>query len=112
MSIKRTFIPCAISSNKIKKSSYVFPVSVLIVSFYKMNIIQTILIKVNKFFYHSCLFTFLGISVGVLSSKNDLGNVGLYLAPALAAGYNIVLQVGKKIAPSIYLLLELANKVG
>lgn len=55
---------------------------------------------------------FSGISVGVISNENILSNLGLQLAPALAAGYNVVLQVGTKIAPSVFLLLELAKKVG
>ncbi|KAG5862718.1 hypothetical protein JTB14_035370 [Gonioctena quinquepunctata] len=53
-----------------------------------------------------------GIAVGVISNGNPLSHLGLFLAPALAAGYNIVLQVGTKIAPAAFLIQDLARSVG
>ncbi|XP_074028862.1 succinate-semialdehyde dehydrogenase [NADP(+)] isoform X2 [Leptinotarsa decemlineata] len=53
-----------------------------------------------------------GIAVGVFSNDNALTNLGLFLAPALAAGYNIVLQVGTKLAPAAFLIKDLATSVG
>ncbi|KAJ8945696.1 hypothetical protein NQ318_012415 [Aromia moschata] len=53
-----------------------------------------------------------GIVAGVISNTNALSNVGLILAPALAAGYNIVLQTGTKLAPAVLSILDLAKKVG
>lgn len=58
---------------------------------------------------YSCLS---GLSVGVISNANSIVNLGLHLGPALAAGYNVVLQVGTKITPCAFLLAELATKVG
>ncbi|KAJ8943706.1 hypothetical protein NQ314_009679 [Rhamnusium bicolor] len=53
-----------------------------------------------------------GIAVGVISNENTLSNLGLLLAPALAAGYNIILQVGTKLCPVTAFILDLAEKVG
>ncbi|KAJ8920513.1 hypothetical protein NQ315_005382 [Exocentrus adspersus] len=53
-----------------------------------------------------------GIAVGIIPNENILSNVGLMLAPALASGYNIVLQLGTTIFPAVAFLTELAKKVG
>lgn len=50
--------------------------------------------------------------VGVISNENALSNLGLILAPALAAGYNVILQVGTALFPTVAFLIELAKKVG
>ncbi|KAJ8984709.1 hypothetical protein NQ317_004970 [Molorchus minor] len=53
-----------------------------------------------------------GVAIGVFSNLNALSNLGLMLAPALAAGYNVVLQVGTKLSIVTALILQIANKVG
>ncbi|XP_018580223.1 aldehyde dehydrogenase family 8 member A1 [Anoplophora glabripennis] len=53
-----------------------------------------------------------GVAVGVISNENVLSNLGLILAPALASGYNVVLQVGTALFPTVAFIIELAKKVG
>ncbi|CAG9832655.1 unnamed protein product [Diabrotica balteata] len=53
-----------------------------------------------------------GIAVGVISNENYLAHLGLFIAPALAAGHNIVLQIGSQLAPAAFLLQEIALSVG
>ncbi|CAH1155062.1 unnamed protein product [Phaedon cochleariae] len=53
-----------------------------------------------------------GIAVGVFSNKNSLSNLSLFLAPALSAGYNVLLQVGTELAPAAFLLQDIARSVG
>ncbi|XP_072393857.1 putative aldehyde dehydrogenase AldA [Diabrotica undecimpunctata] len=53
-----------------------------------------------------------GIAVGVISNDNYLPHLGLFIAPALAAGHNIVLQIGSQLAPAAFLLQEIALSVG
>uniref|UniRef100_A0A6P7GN65 Uncharacterized protein LOC114340097 isoform X1 n=1 Tax=Diabrotica virgifera virgifera TaxID=50390 RepID=A0A6P7GN65_DIAVI len=53
-----------------------------------------------------------GIAVGVISNENYLAHLGLFVAPALAAGHNVVLQIGSLLAPAAFLLQEIALSVG
>lgn len=63
-------------------------------------------------FFETIMKFFPGVSIGVYSNESTLSNFGLHLGPALAAGYNVILQVGTKIAPVAFLFLDLAKKVG
>ncbi|XP_056633056.1 2-aminomuconic semialdehyde dehydrogenase-like [Diorhabda sublineata] len=53
-----------------------------------------------------------GIAVGVISKENYLPYLGLFLAPALAAGRTIVLQIGLQLTPVAFLLQEIAQSAG
>lgn len=55
---------------------------------------------------------FLGTAVGIISNENYLAYLGLLVAPALAAGCNVVLQVGTQLTPAAFLLQDIAKAAG
>lgn len=67
----------------------------------------SVVLRQSNWFY-----LLLGVSVAVISNENALSNIGLFLAPALAAGHNIILQSGSRLFLSALFILELAQKVG
>lgn len=54
----------------------------------------------------------LGTAVGIISNENYLAYLGLLVAPALAAGCNVVLQVGTQLTPAAFLLQDIAKAAG
>lgn len=74
----------------------------------------------SQYFHYYAAFAFIvgeeklpqGIAVGVISNENYLPHLGLFLAPALAAGRTVVLQIGLQLAPATFLLQEIAQAAG
>ncbi|RZC37711.1 aldehyde dehydrogenase 5, mitochondrial-like [Asbolus verrucosus] len=52
------------------------------------------------------------LTVGIVSDKNSISALGCILAPALASGYNVVLQTGPQLSLVAALLIDLAIQVG
>ncbi|CAG9857827.1 unnamed protein product [Phyllotreta striolata] len=53
-----------------------------------------------------------GIAVGVVPDSTYLPYLGLFIAPALARGYSIVLQILPDLAPIAFLLKDIAKSAG
>lgn len=55
---------------------------------------------------------FSGVALLSLSDKSFLGLLGLALGPALAAGYNVILQGETKLMAVLSFIAQLSNKAG
>lgn len=66
----------------------------------------------KKSFSDLFTFLFLGAVVAIISDENSLTAFGYILGPALAAGYNIILQTGPQLVLLASLLIEIAAQVG
>jgi acyl-CoA reductase-like NAD-dependent aldehyde dehydrogenase len=53
-----------------------------------------------------------GLVVGILSDENPLSSVAHILGPALAAGYNVVLQTGPLLSVTVTALIDIAVQTG
>lgn len=52
------------------------------------------------------------VTVAVLSESTFLGALGFILGPALAAGYNILLQTEPRLSFAVFLLIQLSADAG
>lgn len=50
--------------------------------------------------------------MGILSDENPLSSVAHILGPALAAGYNVVLQTGPLLSVAVTALIDIAVQTG